>query len=186
MPGAQPPDGRRSPAPATRSRAVARDLLPLPPLSSAGTAALPVRSRRIVQRRARHRRALETANECIWSLNFLHGPSLDGTSSEVRPSEAQANSLSEILNVSHDPDMGLDEETPQAAYAALLGSKASYSEDLNVTAPFRREDVSWPEQAGGASLECSLPRADRVCVAEARERLSLIPEELRARVEIEG
>ena len=26
------------------------------------------------------KRALEAANECIWSLNFLHGPSLDGGS----------------------------------------------------------------------------------------------------------
>ena len=82
--------------------------------------------------------------------------------------------------------MAQDVETPQAAFNALLGSKASYSEDLNVTAPFRREDVSWPEQAGGASLVSSLPRADRECVTEARERLSLTPEELRARVEIEG
>ena len=153
MPGAQPPEGRRSPALATSGRAVARDLLPLPQLSAAGTADLPVRSRRVVQRRARHRRALEAANECIWSLNFLHGSSLDGTSFEVRPSEAQVNPLCEILSASHDPDMALDEETPQSAYAALLGSKASYSEDLNVTAPFRCEDVSWPEQAGGASME---------------------------------
>ena len=98
-----PPAGQRPPAPAARGRAVARDLLPLPKVSAGGTADLPVRSRRIVQRRARHKRALEAANECIWALNFLHGPSLDGSNSESRPSEAQANSISEILSASIGP-----------------------------------------------------------------------------------
>ena len=78
MRGAAAPGGQRPPALATSGRVVARDLLPLPFVSAEGTAGLPVRSRRIVQRRARHKRALEAANECIWSLNFLHGPSLDG------------------------------------------------------------------------------------------------------------
>ena len=104
-----------------RGRAVARDLLPLPVVSAEGTADPPVRSRRIVQRRARHKRALGAANECIWSLNFLHGPSLDGESTTTRPSEAQANSLSEILSASTDPEMAQDVETPPSRVYRVAG-----------------------------------------------------------------
>ena len=62
----------------------------------------------------------------------------------------------------------------------MLGSKASYAEDLNATAPFCRGSVSWPDSAGGVALSGAVPEGERSRVADALARLSLAPEELEA------
>ena len=56
-----------------------------------------------------------------------------------------------------------DSPAPEAALHELLGNTASIyeKEDLSVTAPFCRDGVSWPRQAGVVDLMASLPDTDR-------------------------
>ena len=157
--------------------AVQRDLLPLPLLPAEGSVAIPTRSRRIRQKASRCRRVVDAANEVIWSINVLHGSSECG----IWPSEAQVASLAAIHQAGQADTPPQDLPAPEAALRQLLGSKASYAEDLNATAPFCRGSVSWPDSAVGVALSGAVPGGERSRVADALARLSLAPEELETR-----
>ena len=125
------------------------DLYPLPslPVREIGR----VRTRRSQQRITRHRRAVAGANETIWALNNLFGVS---ENIESKPSAARDSAVNFVLQAHLADRPPMDVETPEAAYAALLGTKASsYGDDsLPGMAPFCLDLLSLPGAAGGCSL----------------------------------
>ena len=87
---------------------------------------------------------------------------------------AQSDAMSRIQSViaaDKPPDSLM---SPKAAYEALLGEKASLeymTSGATCVAPYCRDKVSWPDAAGGSSLEKCLSSADSFLVAEGSSEL---------------
>jgi hypothetical protein len=167
-------------------RAVPRDLLPLPSLLSEGSAALPRRCRRAEQKVARKAATVRRVNETIWSVNELYGR--DHVFKGLRPSNAQFEALEHFERLVENDLPFAPPIPPEAALLELLGPKADvYANDTVTTvAPYRMEDVSWPDFAGRADLVQCLPPDTSPRAAEDISRLMLSPSDLKLRQESEG
>ena len=76
---------------------------------------------------------------------------------------------------------------PKAALTELLGSKASsYAGEVTSTAPFRLEQISWPEHAGQSDLLTALPPETAVYAADFEQKLLLSAAERSERRTAEG
>ena len=166
------------------TRAVPRDLLPLPfppvpePLASRPS------SRRSQQRISRQSAVESRVNEMVWSVNELYG---EGQSFKgLRLSRAQFTALDRSRRVAtEDTPVGLI-PAPEAAFQDLLGSKGSNYMESTSVASYCLEKVSWPADAGRASLFQCLPYLFSLDVGEVNLRLRLSPEELAVWQGIEG
>jgi len=165
-------------------RAVPRDLLPLPSPVASEPPALRPSGRRSQQRLSRQSAIDSRVREMVWSVNELYGEGQELKG--VRPSHAQTTALDRFRRVATEDLPPGPIPAPEAAFQELLGSKgSSYMESTSV-APYCLEKVSWPADAGRASLLQCLPNLSSLDVAEVDLRLRLSPEELAVRQETEG
>ncbi len=173
------------------SRAVPRDLFPLP----RDDAVVPPLSRSLgrhtCQRISGDAAIRRRVNECVDVVNSLHGGNL--AFEGLRPSEAQARALQHITDsvFCDKPPESIKGESPQASFSAMLGFRASlYPEDDGGSvrmAPLRPDsDIAWPARAGSMRLIDALPSDTAEDVLNARSRLSRPSEEFKQLVHDEG
>ena len=164
-----------------RERNTARDIFPLGPAALAFS--VPAGHSRSAQQRAARVNALDrSAGECAWALNFLYGAGQ--LSSTPKPSAAQEAVWSRIRSACQDEAPPPLAQTPEAALAELLGSRAvgyDANEAPSNIASFDLDRISWPKSAGRASLKDCLPRVDRDVLVEFAQSLDATKSKPRGR-----
>ena len=112
------------------SRAVPRDLFPLPKDDTVDSPLSRPLGRRTCQRISGDAAIRRRVNECVDAVNSLHGG--NSVFEGLRPSEAQARAIQHITDsvFCDKPPDSIKGESPQASFSAMLGFRASlYPED---------------------------------------------------------